>query len=586
MKYAFLNFKDHPRGNLMLEALIINGLNPTLVIEEDSKLAKKNKRANVPYLGEKNTDSFELSKMGIKQVIVSNINNKNVKEELAKADLDLIVLGDCRIIKPDIFTIPRVGTINVHPGYLPTVRGNTPYIWATVKNLPQGCTAHFIDQGIDTGPIISRKLLDPEEIISYEILIKLIGKLCTELIVDVLKDFRNQGKLVRSLQDELMNNDKSHYFKLASANVKELAIKMIANKQNKKAMNYSSIHESEVRSYCRKFPSIFTTAHQSIVKSGEKEYIDFLAGAGAMNYGHNNSFFKEKLLEYIKNNGISNALDLSTTAKENFIHKFRTFILEKRGLDYKIQFTGPTGTNTVEAAIKLAQIYTNRNNIIAFTNAYHGHTKGALRLTANSYFRAGLENDINNSTTFLPFDGYLGSDFSSAKYIEKILSDSGSGVDKPAAIILETIQGEGGINVASKKWLQQVYHIAKKHSVLLIVDDIQMGCGRTGKFFSFEEVGIYPDMVTLSKSLSGYGLPMSLLLIKPEVDVWKPGQHTGTFRGNNLAFVTATAAITKYWTDDKFERKISESSKLLFDTLFRIKGKYQKEKDYLFLNKH
>ncbi|MBU2915392.1 MULTISPECIES: diaminobutyrate--2-oxoglutarate transaminase [Reichenbachiella] len=324
-------------------------------------------------------------------------------------------------------------------------------------------------------------------------------------------------------------------------------------------------HESNVRGYSRSFPVTFTSANGAVIHDTDhKQYIDFLAGAGALNYGHNNPFFKMKLMDYIDKNGVTHGLDLSTEAKEHFINIFNKYILEPRELKYKMQFTGPTGTNTVEAAIKLAQIVTGRTNIITFTNGYHGHSKGALRLTANAHYRKGLENELNQFTTFIPYYGFLDGDFDSADYLDKILSDSGSGTDIPAAIILETIQGEGGVNIAPKEWLQKLRRITEKHDILMIVDDIQVGCGRTGNFFSFEDAGIYPDMVTLSKSLSGYGLPMSLLLIKPEIDDWKPGQHTGTFRGNNLAFVTAAEAIIKYWKDDEFTKEtLAKSSKLL-----------------------
>ncbi|UXP33359.1 diaminobutyrate--2-oxoglutarate transaminase [Reichenbachiella agarivorans] len=331
-------------------------------------------------------------------------------------------------------------------------------------------------------------------------------------------------------------------------------------------------HESKVRGYSRSFPTTFTTAHGAIINDeNHRQYIDFLAGAGALNYGHNNPFFKMKLMDYIDKNGITHGLDLATEAKEEFIRVFNQYILEPRELKYKMQFTGPTGTNAVEAAIKLAQISTGRNNIITFTNAYHGHSKGALRLTANEHYRKGLENELNQFTSFLPYYGYVEGGFDSADYLDQVLSDKGSGIDKPAAIILETIQGEGGVNVAPNEWLKKLRRITEKHGILMIVDDIQVGCGRTGKFFSFEEAGIYPDMVTLSKSISGYGLPMAILLMKPELDKWEPGQHTGTFRGNNLAFVTAAEAIIKYWKDDKFQDEIKEKSAKLFRILNIIK---------------
>jgi diaminobutyrate-2-oxoglutarate transaminase len=152
----------------------------------------------------------------------------------------------------------------------------------------------------------------------------------------------------------------------------------------------------------------------------------------------------------------------------------------------------------------------------------------------------------------MPFDGYLGEGIDTTVYLDKVLADSSSGVDKPAAVLVETVQGEGGINAASMEWLRNLQAVCRRHDVLLIVDDIQAGCGRTGTFFSFEPADIQPDIVTLSKSLSGYGLPFALVLIRPDLDQWKPGEHNGTFRGNNLAFVTARAAIETYWGDDSF----------------------------------
>jgi diaminobutyrate-2-oxoglutarate transaminase len=193
--------------------------------------------------------------------------------------------------------------------------------------------------------------------------------------------------------------------------------------------------------------------------------------------------------------------------------------------------------------------------VVAFTHGFHGVSMGSLAATANSHFRdaAGIS---PVGVTFMPYDGYLGENFDTLDYFEKTLTDGSSGLDKPAAVLVETVQGEGGINVASTAWLQRLERLCRAHDLLLIVDDIQMGCGRTGRFFSFEEAGIQPDLVTLSKSLSGYGLPLSVLLIRPELDQWKPGEHNGTFRGHNLAFVTATAALERFWCDDDFAAEI------------------------------
>ncbi|MDH5591817.1 MAG: aminotransferase class III-fold pyridoxal phosphate-dependent enzyme, partial [Gammaproteobacteria bacterium] len=155
-------------------------------------------------------------------------------------------------------------------------------------------------------------------------------------------------------------------------------------------------------------------------------------------------------------------------------------------------------------------------------------------------------------------------------YLDKVLSDSSSGIDKPAAVIVETVQGEGGINVASFDWLKNLQAVCRQHDVLLIVDDIQAGCGRTGNYFSFEEAGIYPDMVTMSKSLAGYGLPFAVVMFKPKLDQWKPGEHNGTFRGNNFAFVTAKAAIDHYWSDDTFSKEVKRKGDYIATRLASI----------------
>ena len=302
--------------------------------------------------------------------------------------------------------------------------------------------------------------------------------------------------------------------------------------------------ESEVRSYIRSFPVVFDTARGSrLMGEDGAEYIDFFAGAGTVNYGHNNPLFKQALLDYIERDGIVHALDLATPAKREFIEAFVELILKPRGLQYKLHFTGPTGANATEAAIKAARQATGRTNVIAFSHGYHGLSLGALATTAARKYRNAAAVPLG-SATFVPFEGYFGPDVDTIAMLEKVLDDPSSGVDQPAAVIVETIQGEGGVNAASAEWLQRLAELVAERHIPLIVDDIQAGCGRSGDFFSFEESGIVPDMVVLSKSLSGYGLPMSLVLLKPELDVWEPGGHTGTFRGFNLAFVGATAALT------------------------------------------
>nr|WP_010133479.1 diaminobutyrate--2-oxoglutarate transaminase [Microbulbifer agarilyticus] len=332
--------------------------------------------------------------------------------------------------------------------------------------------------------------------------------------------------------------------------------------------------ESDVMSYARAFPRVFNKAQGEYLYDEEgNQYLDFLAGAGTLNYGHNNPIFKQALLEYIEQDGITHGLDLHTKAKREFLEAFSEKILQPRDLTYVMQFTGPTGTNAVEAALKIARKYKGRENIISFTNGFHGCSLGALSATGNSHHR-GASGVSMSGVARMPYEGYLGDDIDTTAYLDKVLSDSSSGIDHPAAVLVETVQGEGGINAASVEWLRNLQDVCHKHDVLLIVDDIQAGCGRTGSYFSFEEAGIVPDIVTLSKSLSGYGLPFAVVLMKPELDQWKPGEHNGTFRGNNLAFVTATAAINHYWSDDKFAKEILRKGEYIEQRLEHIVETY------------
>lgn len=308
--------------------------------------------------------------------------------------------------------------------------------------------------------------------------------------------------------------------------------------------------ESEVRGYCRSWPTVFDRAHGwTLVDEGGREYLDFFAGAGALNYGHNHPVLIERLMEYLGRQGIVHGLDMATTAKRDFMERFQSLVLEPRQLDYKLQFPGPTGTNSVEAALKLARKVTGRHRVVSFTNAFHGMTLGSLAVTGNSMKRRGAGVPLTMADS-MPFQNFGDDDVDTLGYFSSMLADDGSGIDSPAAVILETVQAEGGINVATDDWLRRLGTLCKKYGILLIVDDIQVGCGRTGQFFSWESAGLDPDIVCLSKSLSGSGLPMALTLMKPEHDIWEPGEHNGTFRGNNAAFVTASAALDLFWSDD------------------------------------
>jgi len=326
-------------------------------------------------------------------------------------------------------------------------------------------------------------------------------------------------------------------------------------------MNIFEKKESNVRSYCRSFPVVFDKAVNAELFSGGTRYIDFFAGAGVMNYGHNNPQIKKKILDYLKEDNIIHGLDMFTVAKAEFIEAFEEKILKPRGLDYKFMFCGPTGTNAVEATLKLVRKNKGRTNVIAFSGAFHGMSLGSISMTSDRYSRAGAGVPLNN-VTFLPYSHGFGDYKKSLEYIDWMLTDDHSGIDKPAAMFLETIQAEGGVNVADVEWLKGIRALCDKHDILMVVDEIQVGVGRAGTFFSFERAGIVPDIVMLAKSLSAFGLPMSLMLMKPELDLFKPGEHNGTFRGNQLGFVGAVAGFD-YMIKNDMLGGVNKKSKII-----------------------
>ncbi len=329
--------------------------------------------------------------------------------------------------------------------------------------------------------------------------------------------------------------------------------------------------ESDVRSYVRAWPAVWSRAHgASLWDEHGREYLDFFSGAGGLNYGHNNDAMIEALTRYLQSQGIIHSLDMATTAKRDFLERFNEVILRPRGMSYKVMFPGPTGTNAVEASLKLARKVTGRPDIVSFTNAFHGMTLGALALSGNVVKRESAGIPLEHQLT-APFDGELGADVDTISLLDAMLADEDSSV---AAVIVETVQGEGGLHTADFGWLQRLSECCKRHEVLLIVDDIQAGCGRTETFFSFEPAGIQPDLICLSKSISGSGLPMSLTLIRPDLDIWSPGEHNGTFRGNNAAFVTATEALN-WWVDDSFSTDVRRKSKIIRSELTAIAAEHE-----------
>ena len=331
--------------------------------------------------------------------------------------------------------------------------------------------------------------------------------------------------------------------------------------------------ESEARSYIRAFPALFERAVGSCLFDAQgRRYLDFFAGAGALNYGHNDPGIKQAVIAYLQADGVVHGLDMATSARQRFHAEFERVVLQPRGLQYKVQFPGPTGANAVEAAIKLARLVTQRRNIIAFTSAYHGVTLGALSVTGGRFYRHPAYTQTAD-VTFMPYDGYFGPTVDTLAQLRRLLQDGWSGLDLPAGVLVELVQAEGGVNIPSPAWVQGLAALCREFGMLLIVDDIQMGNGRTGTFFSFESHELVPDVVLLSKSIGG-GLPLSVLLMKPELDQWQPGQHNGTFRANNLALVAATAAL-RHWETPAFSADIRRKGQLLAEALSALVARHQ-----------
>ena len=320
--------------------------------------------------------------------------------------------------------------------------------------------------------------------------------------------------------------------------------------------------ESVVRSYSRAFPTIFEKASGAVlIDQDGRRFVDFFAGAGTLNYGHNNPRIKRAVLDYLAEDNIIQSLDMATRAKGEFLERFHGVILAPRGLDYKVQFPGPTGTNAVEASLKLARKITGRPGVVYMSGAFHGMTLGSMSVAGDPVKRADAGIPLEH-TRELAFEA---DDPTGLDGFATYLASTPEG-ERPAAVILETVQAEGGVRAASFLWLRRLRQLTADHGVLMIIDDIQVGCGRTGPFFSFEGADIVPDIVCLSKSIGGLGLPLSLVLLRPALDRWRPGEHNGTFRGQNLSFVAATAALD-YWRDDTLEQRVGVLAGMVLRTL-------------------
>lgn len=333
-------------------------------------------------------------------------------------------------------------------------------------------------------------------------------------------------------------------------------------------------YESEIRAYCRAAPTVFNSASNALMTDENgKSYIDFFAGAGVLNFGHNNEKMKTAIIDFIQRNGVAHSLDMYTDVKRDFIQTFVDVVLTPRKLEnYKLQFTGPTGTNAVEAALKLARKVTGRTEVVAFNRGFHGMTLGALACTANNAFRSSSGVPLNHviRDTF--------NDMHALTNLRQKFEDSGSGLMPPAAFLVEAVQGEGGVRPASREWLQGVEQLAKDIGSVFIVDDIQAGCGRCGSYFSFDDLNIKPDIIILAKGLGGFGTPIGMLVNKPEIDqAWSPGQHTGTFRGQGFSFVAGKIGL-EYFNNNEFIEQINDKASAMKKALSELQKKYPKIK--------
>lgn len=338
--------------------------------------------------------------------------------------------------------------------------------------------------------------------------------------------------------------------------------------------------ESKVRSYPRKLPFAIQSATGAWITDVEgNKYIDCLSGAGTLALGHNHPVVTESIKQLLDSNLPMHTLDITTPLKDKF-SEFLYTLLATSSDEYCLQFCGPTGADAVEAAIKLAKQVTGRSGIVSFSGGYHGMTHGALAVTGNLAPKQGIE-ALMGPVQFLPYPNAYRCAFGLSSeqsvsahitYFENFLKDVESGVVKPAAVILEVIQGEGGVNPAPIEWLKQVRRVTKELDILLIIDEVQTGFCRTGRWFAYQYAGIDPDMIVMSKAIGG-GLPMAVLGIKRQYDVWQAGNHSGTFRGNQLAMATGLATM-EYLKDNDMAAYVADIGAWFMAELTSLQQRY------------
>jgi diaminobutyrate-2-oxoglutarate transaminase len=309
--------------------------------------------------------------------------------------------------------------------------------------------------------------------------------------------------------------------------------------------------ESAARTYARSLPIVPVRAYGMTVEGADgRRYLDCLSGAGTLALGHNHPVAVQAIRAVLDSGAPLHVLDLATPVKDEFTSELFASLPEEFARDARIQFCGPAGTDAVEAALKLVRTATGRGGLLAFTGAYHGMTAGALAAGGDVDARAGLGGTAQQPVRLpYPYDyrcpfGVGGAEGAriGARWTASLLDDPKGGVEPAAGMILEAVQGEGGVISAPDEWLREMRRITAAHGIPLIVDEVQTGVGRTGTFWAIQHSGIIPDVMVVSKAIGG-SLPLAAIVYRGELDVWAPGAHAGTFRGNQLAMAAGTATL-------------------------------------------
>ncbi len=347
---------------------------------------------------------------------------------------------------------------------------------------------------------------------------------------------------------------------------------------NRYFVERQSEYESSARSYPRKFPIAIKSAKGSWIEDADgRKYIDFLNGAGTLALGHNDDEVNQTMIDLIQSGAALHTLDLATPVKDRFVDALLSIIPKELASRAKVQFCSPSGTDAVDAAIKLCKTATGRGTVIAFSGGFHGMGHGALALTGELHPKEHVQN-LMPGVQFMPYPysyrcpmGIGGEAGTRAciNYFERFLKDTNSGVTRPAAVILEAIQGEGGVVPAPDEFLQAVRRVTKELGIPLICDEIQCGMGRSGNIFAFEHAGIVPDVILISKAIGG-SQPLSVVVYDKDLDKWGPGAHTGTFRGNQLAMAAGTVVIRRI-SDPAFLAEVTRKGEYMMDRLRKLR---------------